>query len=58
MSDSPEKTAKIEITPEMEAAGGQILQNQCDLIMETAATIACVVFREMIETHYQSDQRQ
>lgn len=48
----------LEITPEMIAAGGRVLQDQCDLIMETATTIACGVFLEMIETQRQSGQRQ
>ncbi len=47
----------MEITPEMIEAGGRVLQDQCDLIMETATTIACGVFREMIETQRQSGQR-
>ncbi len=48
----------VEITPEMIEAGGRVLQDQCDLIMETATTIACGVFREMIETQRQSCQQQ
>lgn len=48
---------EIEITPEMDAAGGQVLQDQCNLIMETAITIARGVFWEMIETQRRSGQR-
>ena len=48
---------EIEITPEMDAAGGRVLQDQCDLIMETAITIARGVFREMIETQRRSGQQ-
>ena len=57
-SDNGQAGAEIEVTPEMEAAGGRVLQDQCDLIMETAATIARGVFQEMIETQRRSGQRQ
>lgn len=50
-TDNRQAGAKIEVTPEMIAAGGQRIQDQCGpMPMTVASTIAHEVFLEMIQT--------
>jgi len=50
--DSRQASVKIEVTPEMEAAGGQILEDQFDASPSLARYIAVNVFEAMMrETH-------